>query len=342
MVAEITASLVFLMAVCGEWLHARRIVRVAPLAFGPGNRARNWTRLFPPLRVLALTLLGWGLTSLLLVAPRSYRPQGELAPGKEQHLLIVFDVSPSMRLKDAGPRNQERRQARCRDLMRSFFDRIPVDQYRVSVIAVFSGAKPVVVDSKDLDVVDAILADLPLHQAFEPGDTRLLEGIREASKIAKPWNPASTTLILLTDGDTVPPQGMPTLPASIGQTLIVGVGDPNHGSFIAGRQSKQDVFALRQIAARLGGTYHDGNTKHVPSELIAQIVRRGEENQQEPWSRREYALLAISIGSILLAFLPWLLHHWGTSYLPGVRRFSTQEPHSGISPTTSMQTTARI
>ena len=255
----------------------------------------------------------------MIVTPKSYRPEGVVQPGKEQHLLIVLDVSPSMRLEDAGPSGKQSRKDRGRDLMRSLFERLASEQYLVSAIAVYSGAKPVVVDSKDLNVIDGVLGDLPLFQAFEPGNTRLLEGLKEAAAIAKPWNPGSTTIILLSDGDTVPPQGMPSMPASVGNVLVVGVGDPSQGSFIDGRQSKQDAFALRQIATRLRGTYHDGNKRHLPSELIAEIAMRGVSAQEEPWTRREYALAALFLGSFLIAVLPWILDRFGTNYRPGVR-----------------------
>lgn len=320
MVAEVVAGVVLLVAAVAETLHQRRVRRLAPLAFGMSARPRLWVVLSPWIRVIALVALVWGLTSLLTVKPKSFRPVGELAPGKEQHIVIVLDVSPSMRLEDAGPGKKQTRQERARDVMRSLFDRVPMNQYLVSVIAVYSGAKPVVVDSHDLEVVDGILGDIPLYQAFKAGETQLLEGLKEAANIAQPWNPRSTTIVLVSDGDTVPAQGMPKMPASVGKVLVVGVGDPHQGSFIAGRQSKQDAFTLRQIATRLQGHYHDANLHHLSSQLIATIVQRGEDNLQEPWSRREYALLAAAIGGLLTGHLPWILWRFGTSYLPGVRK----------------------
>ena len=117
-----------------------------------------------------------------------------------------------------------------------------------------------------------ILNDLPMHHAFPSGKTDLFSGLEEAATIAHPWNPRSTLLMMLTDGDTVPSTGMSTLPASIADVLIVGVGDPRTGSFIDGGQSRQDASTLRQIAARLGGVYHDGNTKHLSSDLLARLT----------------------------------------------------------------------
>ncbi len=319
MVVEGITLFTFAMMLIAEVVHFRRCARLAPLAFGPSASPRPWAMLAPGIRLLSAVAVAWGLSTLLVVQPKSFRPEGEVQPGKEQHLLSVLDVSPSMRLEDAGPTGKQSRKGRGRDLMRSLFERLTTEQYRVSAIAVYNGAKPVVVDSKDLNVIDGVLGDLPLFQAFESGKTRLLDGLREAAEIAKPWNPGSTTVILLSDGDTVPPQGMPSMPASVASVLVVGVGDPSQGSFIDGRQSKQDTFMLRQIATRLRGTYHDGNKRHLPSELVAGIALRGVQNQKEPWTRREYALMATAIGSFLLAVLPWLLEHFGTTYRPGVR-----------------------
>lgn len=335
MIAELVAPIVLCLMLLAEWLHAGRVQRLSALAFGPSRRPRNWVWATPLARALAVTALAWGLVTLLVIKPKSFRPEGEIQPGKEQHLMLVLDVSPSMRLQDSGPTKKQSRKERARDLMRSLVDRVPIDEFLVSVVAVYSDAKPVVVDSRDMDVIDGIMGDLPLYQAFESGQTRLLDGLREAAELAKPWNPGSTTLIMFSDGDTVPPQGMPSMPASIGSVLIVGVGDPTQGSFIEGRQSKQDAFTLRQIATRLKGTYHDGNEKHLPSELISEIVSRGTENQREPWTRREYALLAISVGGVCLAMLPWLLEMFGTSYLPGVRlsRQATKAVDRSVDPT---------
>src|SRR4029079_6796839 len=98
-----------------------------------------------------------------------------------------------------------------------------------SVVACYNGAKPVVVDTKDLEVVRNIFGELPLQYAFPAGKTDLFSGLTEAAKIAQPWQPKSTLLLLLSDGDTVPATGMPKLPASIAAVLVVGVGDPRAG-----------------------------------------------------------------------------------------------------------------
>jgi Ca-activated chloride channel family protein len=337
MVAEFAAIAVLLLALLAEALHARRIRRLARLAFGPRERPSAWARFAPLLRVAAYAAVTWALVTLLFVEPQVYHAD-DVMPGKEQHVMIVYDVSPSMRLEDAGPSHTQTRKARARDVMRSFFDRVPIEQYLTSVVAVYNGAKPVVVETKDREVVDAIMGDLPLYQAFDSGETRLFDGLEEAARIAKPWNPRSTTLILVSDGDTVPAQGMPSMPAAIGKVLVVGVGDPLQGSFIAGHQSRQDTSTLRQIATRLGGTYHNGNELHLSSDLIREIVSMGQQNQRERWTRREYALLTAGLGALALAALPWLLHHFGTSWQPGVRQ-PTERPVANVRNRTAAMTT---
>ena len=306
MVAEGIALAVAALAALAEFIHARRIRRVAFLAFGPTGRPSAWTRLAAPLHVLALTAATWGLVTLLLLPPQVFRSQQERPPG-EQHLVVLLDVSPSMLLKDAGPTGKQSRRQRAGDLLRSFFRRVDIDQYKVTLIAVYNGAMPVVVDTRDPDVVDNILDDLPMHFAFDPGKTKLLEGLKLAAETARPWKPRSTIVLLLSDGDTVPSTGMPRMPVSVRATLVVGVGDTRKGAYIDGTLSRQDQSTLRQIAIRLGGEYHNGNEKHIPSDLVLQVAQGGGKSERRPWKRREYALLAVALGSVILAGLPLIL-----------------------------------
>lgn len=315
---ELVALAVASVATAAELVHQVRVRRLAVLAFGPGRRPAAWARGAPALRVLALAALAWGLTSLLALEPRRYSVGGKgLEPDASQHVLLVLDVSPSMRLVDAGPEKRQSRMERARHLMESFFARVPLERYRVSVVAFYEGAKPVVVDTADFEVVRNILGDLPMHFAFPSGKTKLLDGLREAARLAGPWNPRSTTVVVLSDGDTVPATGIPRMPASVRSVMVVGVGDPRTGKFIDGRQSRQDVSTLQQVAVRLGGRFHNGNEHHLPSRLIAEAAGLAEEGVLERLTRREYALIACALGALLLAALPPLLHAFGTSWRPG-------------------------
>ena len=88
-------------------------------------------------------------------------------------------------------------------------------------------------------------------------------------------------LVVASDEDTIPPTGMPKLPPSISGALVIGVGDATKGSFINGRNSRQDVSALRQMALRLGGTYHNRNERHVASDVLAAVTTGGERGPDE-------------------------------------------------------------
>jgi len=308
-----------LVAALGELLHARRVRRVATLAFGPSARPAAWAESAPWLRTLAFGALAWGLTTLLLVEPRKHNADGSrrIEAGDWRHVLLVLDVSPSMQLADAGPERKQSRMERARVVLESLFRRVPLELHRITVVAVYNGAKAVVEDTTDFEVVRNILGGLPMRHAFPSGKTRLFDGLDEAVRIAKPWNPASATLVLVSDGDTVPATGMPTLPPSIDDVLVVGIGDPSAGTFIDGRQSRQDVPGLRQIAARLGGTYWNGNELQLPSTRIAKLAAWGGADPFERLTRREYALIACAAGAAVLALLPLFLHFFGTRWRPG-------------------------
>jgi Ca-activated chloride channel family protein len=177
-----------------------------------------------------------------------------------------------------------------------------------------------VVRTTDPEVVRNILNDLPMEYAFKAGPTDLFSGLEEAARIAHPWRPKATTLVVVSDGDTIAPTGMPKMPASIEHVVIVGVGDPTTGRFIDGHLSRQDVSSLRQLAVRLKGAYHNGNEKHLPTDLLRQISLSAGESKTERLTLREYALLACVAGAAVLALLPLLLHLGGTAWKPGVRR----------------------
>ncbi|MEM1442055.1 MAG: vWA domain-containing protein, partial [Verrucomicrobiota bacterium] len=308
MVAEWISLIVMILFAGGEWMHARRCRRVARLAFGPTERPSPLGKSAPVLNVLAAGLLCWGLLTLLFLPPKSHvSGLKEEEDAAKRHVLLLLDVSPSMRLQDAGPDQDQSRTRRAAAVMNSFFSRVPPERYRISIVAFYTGAKPVVLEGKDMEVIANILNDLPMHYAFEKGETDLFLGIEEAAKIAHRWNPGSTTMLLVSDGDSVPAKGMPRLPVSIADIIVAGIGDPITGKFIDGRQSRQDASTLRQVAVRLGGQYHNANEKHLPSDLLEGLAVRAEASWLEELTRREYALIAVVTVSAILAFLPLLL-----------------------------------
>lgn len=324
----------------GEWLHARRVRRVARLAFGPEAAPRRWVAAVPFVRVAGMAALAWGLATLWEIQPRGFRG-AQVPEGGWRHIVLVLDVSPSMQLKDAGPGGTQTRMQRAHDVLMSVFERVALEQARVSVVATYNGAKPVVIDTFDLEVVRNILADLPLDMAFDVGRTKLLDGLRLAAEIARPWPPESTVLLLVSDGDTVPDSGMPEMPRAIRETLVIGIGDARAGKFIDGHQSRQDASALRQIAGRLRGVYHDANVAHLPSEHLARLATVAPMTDPAAGGRRELALAAMAVGTFLLAAVPLALAAWGSAWQParrraGVASVSNAAPSVGVS--TKVQT----
>jgi Ca-activated chloride channel family protein len=317
MVTALLTALACVLMGLGELVHVHRLRRIARLAFGPSARPAAWARAVPWLRVAAAGAVAWGALTLMTIPPRVHAAD-RVDDQDFRHLLLVLDVSPSMRLMDAGPEASQSRRHRARDVLESLFRRVAIGRYRISIVAVYNGAKPVVIDTRDAEVVRNILADLPMEYAFTAGKTRLFDGLDEAARIAKPWPAKSTLLVLVSDGDTVPATGMPALPPSIGDVLVVGVGDPLAGRFIDGRQSRQDSSTLRQIAVRLGGHFHDCNATHLPTDTIRAVSEGAQKPLIERLTAREYALLAITAGSAWLALVPLLLHLLGTSWRPGV------------------------
>ncbi len=317
MIPEIVAISVLAFVGVAEWVHARRVRRVAHLAFGASARPAAWVWAASVARAFGLAFLTWGLLTLYVIEPKFAPPKGAMNPKGFRRILIALDVSPSMQLSDAGLDGKQTRTKRGSDVVMSILDRVALEQAKVTVVAFYTGAKPVVSDAEDPNVVRNIMSDLPLEQAFDHGKTSIMDGLKEAFEIAKPWREKSTTLLLVTDGDTVPATGMPQRPPAISEVLVIGVGDTRVGKFIDGHQSRQDAATLRQVAARLGGTYHDGNEKHLPSDLLAHLAEALPMKQDDKTGRRELAILAVSLGGALVALVPIALALAGTAYRAG-------------------------
>lgn len=315
---KITLAVIALTAL-GEWWHVRRCRRLGRLVFGPAGQPRNWTKAAPGLRVAAMGALTWGFLTLLQIGPQSVRRAEFIPEGGFRHLIIALDASPSMFLDDAGADSKQTRAARASEVLQSLLQRIALDQVRISIVAFYTGAKPVVVDTSDMEVVNNCLNDLPLGVAFNVGKTELLEGVRAAAEIAKDWAPGSATLVIVSDGDTIPDNGMPELPRAIQRTLVVGVGDALAGKYIDGHQSRQDATTLRQLAARLHGDYFDANQKHLPSTALATLSKSLPLRDTRDHGMREAALICIGLGSAVLAFLPGALALAGSAWQAGLR-----------------------
>ena len=304
----IIAFAVLVIVGIAEWLHARRVARVARLAFGPSGRASRWTIVVAPSRTIAAALATWGLMFLVTYDPIEIdRKPAKIA---SNHLLVLLDVSPSMQLKDSGAEAQGiSRAKRAGEVVQAVLDRLDMENTRISIVAFYTDALAIVQDTFDKEVIRNALDGLPMYTAFESGPTDLKKGLVKAFEIARLWPADSATLLIVTDGDVA--TGIPSvIPSSIADTIVVGLGDPVKSSDVNGHASRQDTMGLRQLATRLGGFYHDGNRKHLPSDVVnslTMIAPRVGGN----WSVRDLALLAVGIGCSTLAFIGPLLTIFG-------------------------------
>ena len=253
-----------------ETVHHRRIRRIAHLAFGRNGRPSAWTSLASPLRVVAAAAATWGLLVLLSADPevREETPTREAS----RHLLIALDVSPSMQLIDAGPgAEKESRAIRAGRIVQGVLDRLDASTTRVSLVAFYTDALPVLTETFDKELVRNALDGLPMSTAFESGPTKVSEGVSKSLEYARSWMPGTATLLVVSDGDELTSASVPRLPSSIADVLVVGVGDPQQTMAVGGHASRQDTVSLKQLSARLGGIYHQGNTLHPPSRLLENL-----------------------------------------------------------------------
>jgi len=295
------ALLTLALTALAEWLHARRVARVARLAFGPGGRAAAWTRAAPAARVLGLTAAAWGAATLYAHDPVGGDPTP--APRASKQLLIALDVSPSMLIEDAGPDAEKlSRSVWAGRLAQGILDRLDMKETRISLVAFYTKALTVLEDTTDKNVIANMFDGLRLHVAFEGGATDLASGVNAALKIARPWARGSTTLVVISDGDSSATLGAVSLPPAIADTIVIGVGDPHRATVVSGHSSKQETWSLKQLAARLSGYYHEGNRRHLPSEVLRQLSMISP-NPGDALGLREAALVALGAGSGVVGLL---------------------------------------
>jgi Ca-activated chloride channel family protein len=340
--------IVLLLSGAAELIHVLRCRSVSRLAFGPAGRPRRWTMLTPLLRMASLGLLAWGFLTLLAVDAKKF--EAEEVPKEEmKRIIIAYDVSPSMYLKDAGPLRDEHdlfsasggtgdgtyeikieryvgadgsilrrpttRSRRVAELLHSVFDRIQMQQVLVNVVAFYTGeAKPVLEDCQDLRSIRNVFNHLPLKYAFASGKTDVISGIRRVAETAKDWEPDSTTLFVVTDGGKGTFEALPSMPASIENTIVVGVGKPGQGIILDGHSSKQESAFLTNLAQRLNGTYYDGNEKHIPLESFESLAMDLSKNDDARLEQREYAIIAIALGACVIGLLPVALAAFGAAW----------------------------
>jgi Ca-activated chloride channel family protein len=300
------------LAALGEWLHGRRIRRIGPLAFGPAGRPRAWTRLVPLLRIASVAAIAWSLVTLVSFDNRTR--QRELGNNVERHLVVMLDVSPSMLLRDAGETGDLTRNARAAEVLKSVLDRLPDEHVRMTAIGFYTEARMLVEKCRDRELVLHLAAGTPFHVTYKPGKTDILGSVNQVGKMIDELPRKSATLLVLSDGDSLPPSGLRPLPSCVAEVVVVGVGDPARGSFIDGHQSRQDTANLGQLARRLGGRYFDCNHRPLPREALDALTAENPAASKWRIDRRLAAVLLLVAGAGLLCLIPLLLDAFGSPW----------------------------
>src|SRR5690606_7174313 len=132
----------------------------------------------------------------------------------------------------------------------------------------YTETRMMVSECRDRELILHLAGGTPFHITYKPGKTDLLASLNQVGALMKGWQRKSTTLLVISDGDSVPPVGLQPMPSAVAQVIFVGVGDPHRGTFIDGHVSRQDTANLSQLARRLHGRYYDGNTRHLPSDAL--------------------------------------------------------------------------
>ena len=305
------ALLVLLLSALAEALHARRARAVARLAFGPEGAPRRWTMAVPFLRCAALAAFAWGLAVMwqLHQAAKDGRPHETKEPAR---LVFVADLSPSMYLKDAGPDGKRTRQERMREEVEAVLMRVGGD-LRYGVVGFYTEAHAVIMDAHDPELVRNVFDGLPLQYVMKAGSTDLGTAVNAAVKLVEPLPAQTVRLVIFTDGDTVPLQPILPRPRSVKDVLVLGLGNPRKGTFIAGHQSRQDAEVLAAVARALRGAYHDVNEKHLPTDALGDLVVRTAP-PRGGLDLAQLAVLAMALGALTLALVPVAQQYFGAAW----------------------------
>jgi Ca-activated chloride channel family protein len=268
--------------------------------------------------------MAWALVTLCFASGGGYRGQENPEENRENRHRLVFvaDLSPSMLLKDAGPRRDTARLQRMHDVIDAILQRISGD-VMYSVIAFYTDAMPVIIDAEDAELVRNIFKGLPIWYAMPAGKTDLGTGVRKSLDFLRRNPQQSSTVFVCTDGDTVELGSIPKPPPSARDVYVLGVGDPHQGTFIDGHMSRQDAAVLRTLAGRLRGQYLDVNEKHVPTLMLGALAANLGAAKHK-FELVDVAIFVLALAAALHALIPLLLEYFGSDWK--AVRVKRQEP----------------
>lgn len=312
----ISAGIVLLFVILSEWLHSRRVKKVASLAFGPEEKPRYWTKVVPWYRALMLAGMAWALVFLLVTEQTLFidRPGIEEVPEDEiEHALLLCDLSPSMMLADAGEAGVLTRREQMKEVVNSIVGRFG-RHVRYTLVCFYTRPVSIVKDASDKEILYNVLNDLPIEDVIGPGKTDLASAVNKGLELVADKPEKSTTFIVVTDGDTLELEELLQVPPSVKDALVLGVGNKTQGISIDGHMSRQDPAVLSYIASHLRGEYVDVNEKLLGSSLMSHLVQETNTPAKRQWNMADLAMLFFIVAACLYAFLPLCQEYLGSEW----------------------------
>jgi Ca-activated chloride channel family protein len=263
-----------------------------------------------------LSVLAWVLLACAAAGPRLplvAAPEGGAARVHDMDIIVVLDVSPSMLAADVSPQRLQRARLELTDLLQRLRGE------RIGLIA-FSGAAGVLTPPTGDHAVFAHYLALAEPTLFRTPGSNIAAALRLALEPAWPDAGRTRAVLLVTDGETDAFSGSPGMEATrAAQALrergvrlaVLLVATPD-GAAVPGETatlSRPDIGALRELAARGGGTMEfvrdgDGDWRALyDGELLALPGAAPAPERVEAW--RELYPFALAPAVLLFLLAQW-------------------------------------
>jgi Ca-activated chloride channel family protein len=305
------AAWLLLRAERGRAAAAMRFAHPATLGrlMAPGRSWRPWAK-------AASMLLGVACLIVAAARPR-FGTSLEETVGQGAEVMVLFDVSRSMRAGDVAPSRLDAAKAQIRDLLRE-----PRGD-RIGLIA-FAGQPAIKAPlTADRGFLREVLEDLD-PRAVPRGGTRIGDAIRKALEFMPPVADRDQAIVLISDGedhDSRPLEAARQAALRNVRIFTMVLGDPRTGARIPredgtgarsyllyeGREvwSKANEALLREIAVTTGGVClvvgSDGQLQGPAWNELLGSLQRGEVRQQRRVRYAEQFQWFVAAGLVFLA-----------------------------------------
>jgi Zn-dependent alcohol dehydrogenase len=252
----------------------------------------------------------------MLLSDTAHGTDSDLQNSQEvntEQLVLLIDVSPSMSIKDAGKTGELTRRERIGDVVSSLLDRMG-RQVRYTVICFYTKSVHIAKMAHDKLIVKNVFNDLPVEITMKPGKTDLGAAVKDTLDFINDYSKGSVTLMICTDGDTVPATVAISKTDSIGNALVLGVGNVKRGTPIDNHISRQDSIVLNRLSQQLHGNYLNVNTKNIPSAVIADLCDSGTLAAASKIGKTRLYTIWLVLFSAVYAFMPVALEFLGSDW----------------------------